>query len=140
MPRLITEWSTDDEAIARSLRLIDSEADHIVRLELEAALHTFQAGWCLREAATLRERQRASGVRQRGPYAKASCRGCRREVSVTDAGELRPHGPVRHRCPGIGGNCVACGQAVTNAWRATEDWRASHYCPGCLYGPLPFSP
>jgi hypothetical protein len=33
--------------------------------------------------------------------------------------------------------CACCGQPIVPSWAATDEWRASHYCPTCLWGPLP---
>lgn len=56
MPRLITEWSTEDPGLADMLRDIASFPEHSVeRLELEAILHTQQAAWCYRRIGRLRQ-------------------------------------------------------------------------------------
>lgn len=56
MPRLITEWSTEDPGLADMLREIASFPEHSVeRLELEALLHTQQAAWCHRQVGRLRQ-------------------------------------------------------------------------------------
>jgi hypothetical protein len=71
MPRLVTEWSTDDPQIARTLQLIASLPEHsLERPELEAALHTFQAAQCHEQVGILRrakdDRRRRTG-KQQGP-------------------------------------------------------------------------
>jgi hypothetical protein len=66
MPRLLTEWSTDDPTIAEALQLIASEPEHSsARMELEAALHTFQARLCWQRAERYREREREQEARDR---------------------------------------------------------------------------
>lgn len=66
MPRLLTEWSTDDPTIAEALQLIASEPEHSsTRLELEAALHTFQARLCWQRAEVSRQRERDQEARDR---------------------------------------------------------------------------
>lgn len=50
MAQLITEWSTTDETLARTLRMIAEFPEHsIERMELEASLHQWQAAWLMRE-------------------------------------------------------------------------------------------
>lgn len=56
---LETVWSTDDPDLADVLQSIRGEGDAAVRLELEAALHTFQATAAIRQAAEIRARRRA---------------------------------------------------------------------------------
>ena len=68
MPRLITEWSTEDPGLAGMLREIASFPEHsIERLELEALLHTQQAAWCYRQVGRLRqiESRRRGGSQRR---------------------------------------------------------------------------
>lgn len=56
MPRLITEWSTEDPGLADMLREIASFPEGSVeRLELEAILHTQQAAWWHRQIGRLRQ-------------------------------------------------------------------------------------
>lgn len=56
MPRLITEWSSEDVSLADMLREIASFPEGSVeRLELEAILHTQQAAWCHRQVGRLRQ-------------------------------------------------------------------------------------
>jgi len=56
MPRLVTEWSTEDAGLADMLRDIASFPEGSVeRLELEAILHTQQAAWCHRQIGRLRQ-------------------------------------------------------------------------------------
>lgn len=55
MRGLITEWSTDDPVVARTLQLISGETDPVAKLELEATLHQWQANDCLRRAERYRE-------------------------------------------------------------------------------------
>lgn len=53
--RLITEWSTSDPTLAKSLKEINAIPEYsALRLEMEAALHQWQANWCLQHAAVLR--------------------------------------------------------------------------------------
>lgn len=54
MTTLHTSWSTEDETLAQVLTLIAGCSDAVVRNELEAQLHMFQAMQCVREAAELR--------------------------------------------------------------------------------------
>lgn len=54
MSTLHTSWSTEDETLAQILKLVDGCSDVIVKNELEAQLHIFQAMQCVREAAELR--------------------------------------------------------------------------------------
>lgn len=64
MPRLITEWSTDDPTIAQALDLIQSTPEYSsARQELEAALHTFQARLCWQRATEYRRREREQAAR-----------------------------------------------------------------------------
>lgn len=68
MPRLITEWSTEDPGLANVLREITSFPEFSVeRLELEALLHTMQAAWCHRQIGRLRQLrgQHRGGARRR---------------------------------------------------------------------------
>ena len=71
MPRLLTEWSCAEEGpLADSLRMIAAEPEHsILRLELEAALHSFQARLCYQQIERLRtaERDREKRKRARQP-------------------------------------------------------------------------
>lgn len=61
MPRLITDWTTEDPALAVTLRRIASyPEDSPERLELEAVLHTFQAQWCNVRAGEIRGRRQTS--------------------------------------------------------------------------------
>jgi hypothetical protein len=54
-PRLITEWSTHDEALARTLRLIAEFPEYsLERMELEAQLHLWQAAELLRDVGRMR--------------------------------------------------------------------------------------
>lgn len=57
MPRLITEWSTDDPSLARMLRQI-SRLHGVQRLAAEAALHTFLAGHCHEQIGHLQANRR----------------------------------------------------------------------------------
>lgn len=55
MPRLITQWSTRDETLSRTLRLIAEFPEHsLERMELEAQLHLWQAAELLREVGRMR--------------------------------------------------------------------------------------
>lgn len=66
--RLITEWSTDDPKLAKTLELIADAPEHSVeRQELEAALHMFQARLCWERADRYRrqDQQRAAQQRRR---------------------------------------------------------------------------
>lgn len=66
MPRLITEWSTDDPRLAEMLRSIAEEPEHSVeRQELEAALHMMQARFCWARADRMRARAREDEARAR---------------------------------------------------------------------------
>lgn len=50
MARLIVEWSTDDEDLARTLRRIAEFPERsLERMELEATLHMFEAQRLMRE-------------------------------------------------------------------------------------------
>ena len=53
MARLITDWSTDDPLLGEMLKSIAEEKDDVLRLELEAGLHTWQAQHCIKTAARL---------------------------------------------------------------------------------------
>lgn len=53
--RLITEWSTPSPVLAKVLKMVSDEPEHsILRLELEAALHSFQARLCYEQIARLK--------------------------------------------------------------------------------------
>jgi hypothetical protein len=56
--RLTTEWSTDSDKVAEALRLISNERDMAIRLDLEAALHMWQAMDCTRRAEWVRAGRR----------------------------------------------------------------------------------
>jgi hypothetical protein len=63
--RLTTEWSTTDEDVARTLRVIAEFPEHSVeRMQLEAVLHTWQAAELMREVGH-RQGERAAHRRQR---------------------------------------------------------------------------
>lgn len=65
MPRLITEWSTDDPGLADTLRSIAALGEHTEeRMEVEAALHMFQARLCWSTAERLREARVDRAARQ----------------------------------------------------------------------------
>lgn len=62
-PHLVTEWSTSDPGVARTLQLIAGLPAHsAARLELEGVLHMFQARLAFQDAARARDRE----VRRRG--------------------------------------------------------------------------
>lgn len=66
MARLITEWSSDDPGLADMLRSIAEVPEHsTARLELEAALHTWQAGWLHRQIGALRAEETQSARNRR---------------------------------------------------------------------------
>jgi uncharacterized protein YecT (DUF1311 family) len=68
MPRLVTEWSTQDPQLAETLKTIASFPERSVeRLELEAILHTQQAAWCYQRIGEIRqfESQRRGGGRRK---------------------------------------------------------------------------
>lgn len=54
MPRLITEWSTDDPDLAEMLKMINREPDPALKLDLEAMLHHQLALISTRDAERLR--------------------------------------------------------------------------------------
>lgn len=65
--RLVTEWSTDSPVLARTLKMVAAAPEGtLLRLELEAALHSFQARHCyeqigrLKRAEAERKRRRAA--------------------------------------------------------------------------------
>lgn len=63
MPRLVTEWSSDDPDLAQTLRFMAALPDRSPeRLAAEAALHTFQATELQRELGQILAERR---VRQR---------------------------------------------------------------------------
>ena len=73
-PRLITEWSTTDEAVARTLRMIAEFPEHsIERMELEAVLHQWQAAELMREVGFRRGERAASAHRRQSRGRKANC-------------------------------------------------------------------
>lgn len=72
MPRLLTEWSTDDPQLAEMLRSIDAEPEHTsLRQELEGALHMMQARLAWRRADQYREYERQREARFAKQKAKA---------------------------------------------------------------------
>ena len=65
MPRLITEWSTDDPKLAGMLRWIAGmPAYSEERLEIEAMLHTFLARVTYIELGEMRARRRKQRQRK----------------------------------------------------------------------------
>lgn len=66
MPRLLTEWRVAEEGpLADSLRMIAAEPEHsILRLELEAALHSFQARHCYEQIDRLRRAEQDRAARK----------------------------------------------------------------------------
>lgn len=66
MAQLLTEWSTDNTALAEALRLIDQLSDGDPRrYEAEAQMHLAQARFAWRKADQLRESQRERQARKR---------------------------------------------------------------------------
>jgi hypothetical protein len=64
MPRIITEWSTDDPDLAKMLTMINRESDPALKLDLEAMLHHQLALISTRDAERLRTlRSRRTGRR-----------------------------------------------------------------------------
>ena len=65
MPRLITEWSTDDPGLAEMLRSIAEFPEYSVeRIELEAVLHSWQASHLYRLLGEMRA-ERTQSARNR---------------------------------------------------------------------------
>lgn len=67
MPRLLTEWRTAEEGpLANALRMVAAEPEHsICRLEMEAALHSFQARLCYQEIDRLRRAEQRRAQRRK---------------------------------------------------------------------------
>lgn len=66
MARLVTEWSTNDPGLANMLRSIAEFPEYsIERMELEAALHAWQAGHLNREIGQMRAEQTQSARNRR---------------------------------------------------------------------------
>lgn len=65
MPRLVTEWSTDDPGLAKMLQTIAAEPEYTsLRQELEGALHMQQARLCWQRAATYAQHEREQKARE----------------------------------------------------------------------------
>lgn len=63
--RLVTEWSTDDPALASTLRDLNALPElSVERQEAEAQLHMIQARECWRAADRIRARQRDAERRE----------------------------------------------------------------------------
>lgn len=70
--RLITEWSTDSPVLAPTLKLVAAEPEHsILRLELEAALHSYQARLCYQQIERLKSAERDRAARKARAKEKA---------------------------------------------------------------------
>lgn len=114
--RLVTEWSTDDPALAETLRRIaDVPEWDPIRHEMEAALHTFQARLAWQKAGALRATQQRvrPAPRRATVYGICPVEDCGASVRVNLDGTLRVHdrgsGGARmrsysrdDRCPGGG--------------------------------------
>lgn len=37
------------------------------------------------------------------------------------------------------GECRGCGRTVAPTWESVDEYRESHMCPACLWGPLPIA-
>lgn len=125
--RLVTEWSTDDPALAQTLALIAATPTwDPLRHEMEAALHTFQARLAWQRAAELRAaaRQAARPRRTAGPgdarkqVQKGSCPNCGATVRLRKDGTVRVHdvgsGAAASRAiTGAANRCVGAGLPPT---------------------------
>lgn len=93
--QLVTEWSTNNEVMARVLRNIEAMREP-ERSLAEADLHMAQARWLLLKAGRL-EAPPTGRNRPRGKYARGTCPACGVEYSVNTEGRVRPHGPPSDR-------------------------------------------
>lgn len=66
VPRLLTQWTTSEEGpLANALRMVAAEPEHtILRYELEAALHSFQARLCYQSIDRLRQQEQVRAKRK----------------------------------------------------------------------------
>lgn len=66
MPKLITEWSTDDKDLAKMLQSIAEWPEYsIERMELEVALHQWQASWLMKQIGVLQHEEALRHKRRR---------------------------------------------------------------------------
>ncbi len=85
MPKLITEWSTDDPGLAEMLKSIAAEPEYSeLRLEMEIALHQFQAKHTAEQLGRLRA-DRLDSERRRARWAEIKAQRAAERAEGSDA-------------------------------------------------------